>query len=56
MTLDFNAVDPTVVPHFKGSTSETHASPPLPTAWAVSTSSDLARRVLHRPAYPHWQL
>ena len=24
MTLDFNAVDPTVVPHFKGGTGEAH--------------------------------
>ena len=25
MTLDFNAVDPTVVPHFKGGAGEAHA-------------------------------
>ena len=28
MTLDFNAVDPTVVPHFKGGAGEAHVAGP----------------------------
>ena len=50
MTLDFNAVDPTVVPHFKGGAGEAHVRT------AVADGMDPARGVLHRPAYPHWQL
>ena len=54
MTLDFNAVDPTVVPHFKGGTGEAHVRTAV--ADGMGRILTLTRGVLHRPAYPHWQL
>ena len=56
MTLDFNAVDPTVVPHFKGAAP----AKPRPHRRCRRHGSILAltlpRGFIHRPAYPHGQL